>query len=504
MKRLPAFLTSAAVALFTLPLFAQSVVEVRSLPPYVTEHQLETPPMPVPENMPVPVEFQRIADELPIAQAFEVRTTAATLMRSFPALEDDNSSFPPDTNGAAGPQHVVTILNTQMRIQTRSGATLQTVSTQTFFNAVRQGGRAFDPHIVYDPRANRWLACAVSDQKSTSNPQRTGSALLFAVSRTSNPLDVWDLYRYDHTSNSESWLDYPMLGFDDSKVVISLNTHSMTDDKFVRAVVFVIDRASPAGSFTRIDHAVGSGGTLAPTISMDPGQRTFLVQRWNSNFQNAGYLRLYSVSSAGIAPISFPSSPSPWASSAGGGDFAPQLASTQKIDSGDDRIHSAVLRNGTIWATQAALYPAVNPSRMGINWWQLSTTGVVLARGTVEDTTGVHHYAYPSLAVNRRNEALIGCTRFSATTYASAMYVFLPSGGPVIYKFGEAPYYKIGSGTRNRWGDYSATVVDPINDSDFWTIQEYSAVPTATYDRWGTWWANVAPPAPPKRRSTRH
>src|SRR5262249_13985626 len=51
---------------------------------------------------------------------------------------------------------------------------------------------------------------------------------------------------------------------------------------------------------------------------------------------------------------------------------------------------------------------------------------------------------------------------------------------------------------RNRWGDYSATVVDPVNDTDFWTLQEFAAIPVglgANRDRWGTWWANVVPPA---------
>src|SRR5213075_2057738 len=43
--------------------------------------------------------------------------------------------------------------------------------------------------------------------------------------------------------------------------------------------------------------------------------------------------------------------------------------------------------------------------------------------------------------------------------------------------------------------DHSATVNDPLNDADLWTIQEYAALPVNGIDRWGTWWGRIAPPA---------
>ena len=61
-------------------------------------------------------------------------------------------------------------------------------------------------------------------------------------------------------------------------------------------------------------------------------------------------------------------------------------------------------------------------------------------------------------------------------------------------KAGEDSYVKdFGSG-RVRWGDYSATVVDPADDTTFWTIQEYAETdvgPLESDDRWGTWWAKL-------------
>ena len=47
---------------------------------------------------------------------------------------------------------------------------------------------------------------------------------------------------------------------------------------------------------------------------------------------------------------------------------------------------------------------------------------------------------------------------------------------------------------RNRWGDYSATQVDPTDDLTLWTIQEYARIPVGHGDasgRWGVWWGRV-------------
>src|SRR5262249_11455428 len=41
-------------------------------------------------------------------------------------------------------------------------------------------------------------------------------------------------------------------------------------------------------------------------------------------------------------------------------------------------------------------------------------------------------------------------------------------------KAGEDTYRKTFGGGRNRWGDYSATCVDPSDDQTLWTIQEYA------------------------------
>ena len=36
-------------------------------------------------------------------------------------------------------------------------------------------------------------------------------------------------------------------------------------------------------------------------------------------------------------------------------------------------------------------------------------------------------------------------------------------------------YVLTGGGARNRWGDYSAAMVDPTDSKHFWTVQEFAS-----------------------------
>src|SRR5205085_6088938 len=150
-----------------------------------------------------------------------------------------------------------------------------------------------------------------------------------------------------------------------------------------------------------------------------------------------------------------------------------------------------------------------SPTRSAIQWWQLSPSGSIQQRGRLDDPSGNIYYSYPSIAVNSHNDVVIGYSRFSTSFYAGSGYSVRAAADPLntlrdvtVLKAGEAPYYKTINNTKNKWGDFSATIVDPANDVDIWTIQEYAAAPVAGVDRWGTWWgqfnlASIPPPPPP-------
>jgi len=427
---------------------------------------------------------------------------------SFAALGDNNSRIPPDVNGAAGTSHLMTTLNSQVRIQDRSGGVISTVSLNSFWSSLSSPS-AFDPKILYDPYSNRWMFTSCSNSRSSA------SSVLIGVTQTNDPTGTWNLYRIDADPANRVWADYPSFGFNKNWIVVQMNMFTVVGDTFIRSNIYAFNKADlyagGSGLFTLMTDAAG-GFSQTPAITYDTTLSTmYMVEDWFGNFGGNGILRICtitgSVGSEVYTPdVSFPTVADPWedVGSTGFTDFAPQSGSVQKIMCNDARMQNCVYRNGSLWCTHTVFLPAGSGTHCAVQWWKLSTSGSTLQRGRIEDLSGTIFYAFPSLAINKYEDVLIGHSRFSASQFASGNYSYRAVADPpntfetdTVLKTGEASYYKTFSGTRNRWGDYTATVVDPVNDVDFWTIQEYAATPSGGTDRWGTWWGKVVPPVDP-------
>lgn len=462
-------------------------------------------PRPIPQDLPVPegalVRMEARAEATAVPSA---APPSPAPYASFEALPINSEAGPPDTHGAVGPNHLMVTLNTQVSIQDRSGRALSTVTLFDFWRGLTGGGidAPFDPRILYDPYADRWITTAAGN---------SFSSLLVGVSRTGDPTGSWNLYRVD-----TEWVDFPTLGFNKDWIVVQGTKVSFPFHLSTQIWVFGKANlyAGGTGSFTLISGETETIGGV-PAVTLDPAvSALYLVQNWNGNADGDGVLRLYtitgSIGSEVLTPVAFVATPNPWSnSSALGADLCPQRGHPRKISCGGGI--EVVFRNGTIWATHAIYLPAGAPTRTAIQWWQLAPDGVVVQRGRLDDASGVLFYGFPSLAVNGRGDMLLGFASFSAQQFASGSYAYRAADDPRgswqaerVLKAGEDSYLRDEDHGRNRWGDYSATVVDPVNDSDFWTIQEYAAArdPVSGAYRWGTWWGNVrvAPEAAPVER----
>ncbi len=142
---------------------------------------------------------------------------------SFLALADNNTAIPPDTHGAVGPNHLMVTLNTQVRMQDRSGGTLLTATLNQFWNAVGGGSGAFDPKVLYDPYAGRWIFVTCDDARGAT------SALLVGASQTSDPTGGWYLNRIDGDPDNLAWVDYPSLGFNANWIVVQVNMFNISN-----------------------------------------------------------------------------------------------------------------------------------------------------------------------------------------------------------------------------------------------------------------------------------
>ena len=147
---------------------------------------------------------------------------------------------------------------------------------------------------------------------------------------------------------------------------------------------------------------------------------------------------------------------------------------------------NSAYRNGSVYTAHA-----INVGgRAAVRWYDINVnTGSTNQVGTISDSE--LEFYDPSIDVNAANEVLIGFSGSGPNdfvgAYASGRQPTDPAGQtstPVAYKPGQAAYTVVSGGVV-RWGDYSLTTVDPVDDETFWTIQEYA--PNNPVNSWRTW-----------------
>jgi hypothetical protein len=413
---------------------------------------------------------------------------------TFQAYPDNNTYIPPDTHGAVDSNYCMTTINCNIKIQTRAGALVSTVSLNTFFNPVNPTNGTFDPRVHYDPYSNRWIVVCVAHAQSTS------SCVLIAISQTSDPTGSWYEYNVLADPSGTNWFDYPDVGFNKNWIGITGNFFTVSGSSYSYAKVFAFNKYNMVNNINAnyTSFTQNSSFTIAPALTYDNTvEDLFMAESWNGP---VGQLRLWKiigpVGSETMSSVGYPTSAIHWwYQGNNGNDFIPQVDTTSKLQANDDRITQMVFMNNKLWVAHNAFFPTGTPTRCSVMWWQFDTLANPTQIGFVDDQTGVNFYFFPSITVNANDDALIGFSTCSALTHPSAAYalrvhtdVIDSVRQPLIYRHGLSKYGKTYGGGRTRWGDYSAAAYDPKNPYDFWTLQEATQ---ATADRWDTWWAHV-------------
>ena len=441
----------------------------------------------------------------------------------FLGVIDNHTAIPADTHGAVGPEHLMVALNTEIAVQTREGELLSKVGLSDFWGGFDHGF-VFDPKVVYDHLAKRWVLFTIADVNTTK------SAVLIGLSKTSNPNGEWDMasIRVHPTSVKTNYLyaDYPSVGYNGKWLAASVNMYKGTNEvagtkEFVGSRIYAFHKPdyirNDRAFYTQFDDP--GYFTVVPATTHDAADTNLLFVTENSTRALRISALSGKVGQEHYTP-KFATTPLkdivPWEFSIGKTNISPQKGTAKNIFGNDSRMHALIKRNGKLWAAHHVFLPegVTNVNRTAVQWWNLETNATIIQRGYIQDTNGVKQYTFPSIAVNKNNDVLIGYSGFTKDTYASAYYSYRKAADPLgemskpaLFKSGVAPYVKLRADGRNSWGDYSATQVDPNNDTDMWTIQMYAetrntdqkGIPDDKRDRWGTWWGHVAfqPDDPP-------
>lgn len=148
--------------------------------------------------------------------------------------------------------------------------------------------------------------------------------------------------------------------------------------------------------------------------------------------------------------------------------------------------------------------------RSAAQWLKLgiNSTGdplTVETAGRVYDdcATDPFWYYFPSLMVNATGDMVMGFSGSSVYAHIGGFYSWRLVNGTManragLLKKGEEHFDFQPVGNDERWGDYSATTLDPSDSLSFWTVQEYSKQHVAPSqlpgENWGTWIGKVNNP----------
>lgn len=417
------------------------------------------------------------------------------------SLFSGSGSIPPDTMGAVGPNHIVELINGSYAVFDKaSGSELDRSSLNGFWTdaGITPNG-AFDPRVIYDRSVNRFYAAAV-------NNARSNNEFLFAISQTNNPLDGWLGFAVDTDSGTnERWADFPQLSFDDESIHIGANmfdqpgggNFSTTRSTLVISKADLLDRFPDISERTLIEDHENTTGFSAQGVVYNPDPTGGLPSLFFSQF-NGNIVRMSrlvgtptTASFQVFADLALAASSPP--------DADQQDSSKQDLDTGNSRFGSQVVfRNNSYWAVQGVAVDG--GSDASIRFLEIDTLGNVDQNLTF-GTSGDLDLYFPSIAVNASEDAVIGFSWSSSSNHASAGYFtgttsagvtsfnVSPFAAPV---FGQAGYERLDSVNRNRWGDYSHTVVDPSDPNTFFTFQEWAS----SEDIWSTRITEIRPTSP--------
>jgi hypothetical protein len=436
--------------------------------------------------------------------------------KSFAGLNGDDGDIVPDTMGATGLDHFLTT-TTRGKIAVfdrNTGNRLSEELLSSFFDVPAAG----DPRVWYDHQFQRWVVSAMYSD---------GDKVVVKISlSTSASLAASNWRRYEKTfslGQNES-VDFPTLGVDVNGIYLCTQIRGQGAARagykvwaLKKSDVYTNPNYQPPEPLTVSAQELDTW-CIQPAYNFDDppvGGYAWLVAKGPPSGTLGGQIYFRRLQWNGSNPE--------WVGDwqAGEGSYRdyfdiPQKTGTEvvllaphkdgtalELGNVGSRLMTAVIRNGYLRTCHHVGlegtdgdYDGSTPDRSAIQWFrlQVGTGGLTYAaHGRVYDLAASNPYWYhfPSLNVNAAGDLVVGFSGSRATEYIGAFWLGRKANGtwmnrPALVQAGRCPF---APNDHDRWGDYSATSVDPANGA-LWTIQQY-ADPAPDEEEgseeWGTW-----------------
>ena len=302
---------------------------------------------------------------------------------------------------------------------------------------------------------------------------------LLAISKTADPTGPYFVYILNVTFTSSDFFDFPQLGFDQDAVIITANIFNGTS--FKGADLFAVAKARLYnGLGFSVPLFTGLCGTLAPPIVLDQNASAFLVcappsgstitKLTMTNASNPGNVTLaastITVPAYGVPP----DAPQPTVGACN--------STTNRLDTSDARFVNASTQIGSslFQVHTVALGSFAAPKFYEFN----TTTNTVIQSGFFFAGSSSFDWN-ASIAASAAKNVFVTWTSDTPSTSTPPQVRF--SG-----RLAADPAGAIGAGfslstsalvcydpsTDNveRWGDYSAVTIDPLNSTRAWGVNE--------------------------------
>ena len=326
-----------------------------------------------------------------------------------------------------------------------------------------------DPRALVDPVSGKFIVTC-DDLTVNSAGAVTGSAVVYAISNTTDPTGSWTVGRVNTTyliNSQATWADQPTIASNGTYLDVTSAQFGVSSGQYVDNAVTII----PLSGGTTTAYNLGNAADYRPVAV--PGADYFVGYTGNalSILYNPNGTNSFTSSSISLGSIDV-----------GNGSYtAPQSGSSVLLDAGSSDVAGAVYANGYIYAVFEVVPSGTEPA---VHWVKVDVSNdTLVAQGNITGPSGAVAFN-PSIAVDANGDVLVNYTVSSSSMDPAAYASVMPSGSssflaPVQYGSSVAPETASFGVTNNviRWGDYSSAVADPAAANSFVVSNEI--VPSA-------------------------